>query len=135
VNAFIREMFRTTLFKRNQGRIVRQVTFSAVAVAVALGLWRMNATCSQEVGATIRYVLTGILLAAGVWMAYRLVNVPQFADFLIAVEAEMAKVSWPTRTEVYRSSAVVLVMIFSLAVVLFVFDFLWSQLFQWIGVL
>jgi len=63
------------------------------------------------------------------------VNVPQFADFLIAVEAEMAKVSWPTRTEVYRSSAVVLVMIFSLAVVLFVFDFLWSQLFQWIGVL
>jgi len=135
VNAFIREMFRTTLFKRNQGRIVRQVTVSAVAVAVALGLWRMNATFSQEVGATIRYVLTGILLAAGVWMAYRLVNVPQFADFLIAVEAEMAKVSWPTRTEVYRSSAVVLVMIFSLAVVLFVFDFLWSQLFQWIGVL
>ncbi len=135
MNAFIREMFRTTLFKRNQGRIVRQVTFSAVAVAVALGLWRMNATFSQEVGATIRYVLTGILLAAGVWMAYRLVNVPQFADFLIAVEAEMAKVSWPTRTEVYRSSAVVLVMIFSLAVVLFVFDFLWSQLFQWIGVL
>lgn len=135
MNAFIREMFRTTLFKRNQGRIVRQVTFSAVAVAVALGLWRMNATFSQEVDATIRYVLTGILLAAGVWMAYRLVNVPQFADFLIAVEAEMAKVSWPTRTEVYRSSAVVLLMIFSLAVVLFVFDFLWSQLFQWIGVL
>lgn len=135
MNAFIREMFRTTLFKRNQGRIVRQVTFSAVAVAVALGLWRMNATFSQEVGATIRYVLTGILLAAGLWIAYRLVNVPQFADFLIAVEAEMAKVSWPTRTEVYRSSVVVLLMIFSLAVVLFVFDFLWSQLFQWIGVL
>lgn len=135
MNAFIREMFRTTLFKRNQGRIVRQVTFSAVAVAVALGLWRMNATFSQEVGATIRYVLTGLLLAAGLWIAYRLVNVPQFADFLIAVEAEMAKVSWPTRTEVYRSSVVVLLMIFSLAVVLFVFDFLWSQLFQWIGVL
>lgn len=135
MNAFIREMFRTTLFKRNQGRIVRQVTFSAVAVAVAIGLWRMNATLSQEVGATIRYVLTGILLAAGLWIAYRLVNVPQFADFLIAVEAEMAKVSWPTRTEVYRSSVVVLLMIFSLAVVLFVFDFLWSQLFQWIGVL
>lgn len=135
MNAFIREMFRTTLFKRNQGRIVRQVTFSAVAVAVAIGLWRMNATLSQEVGATIRYVLTGLLLAAGLWIAYRLVNVPQFADFLIAVEAEMAKVSWPTRTEVYRSSVVVLLMIFSLAVVLFVFDFLWSQLFQWIGVL
>lgn len=135
MNAFIREMFRTTLFKRNQGRIVRQVTFIAVAVAVALGLWRMNATFSQEVGATIRYILTGILLVAGLWIAYRLVNVPQFADFLIAVEAEMAKVSWPTRTEVYRSSVVVLLMIFSLAVVLFVFDFLWSQLFQWIGVL
>jgi preprotein translocase subunit SecE len=134
VNAFIGEMFRTALYKRNQGRVVRQVTFAAVAAAVALGLWRMNGTFSQ-VDATIRYLLTGVLLLAGLWFSYRLVNVPQFADFLIAVEAEMAKVSWPTRTEVYRSSAVVLVMIFSLAVVLFVFDFLWSQLFQWIGVL
>ena len=35
------------------------------------------------------------VLAFGLWLGYRIVNVPQFADFLIAVEAEMNKVSWP----------------------------------------
>ena len=33
---------------------------------------------------------------------------PAFADFLIAVEAEMNKVSWPTRTELFRGSMVVI---------------------------
>ena len=42
---------------------------------------------------------------------FRLVNLPKFADFLIAVEAEMNKVSWPTRTELFRSSVVVIVTI------------------------
>ena len=32
------------------------------------------------------------------------VNLPVFADFLIAVEAEMNKVSWPTRGELFRGS-------------------------------
>ena len=31
------------------------------------------------------------------WFAYRLVNLSSFADFLIAVEVEMTKVSWPSR--------------------------------------
>ena len=36
-----------------------------------------------------------LLLVFGVWVSYRLVNVPAFADFLIAVEAEMNKVLGP----------------------------------------
>ena len=32
-------------------------------------------------------------------------NMPRFADFLIAVEAEMNKVSWPSKAELIRSSA------------------------------
>jgi len=63
------------------------------------------------------------------------VNVPGFADFLIAVEAEMNKVSWPTRAELYRSSVVVLVTIFVLAMVLFVFDFFWGWVFKILGIL
>jgi len=76
-------------------------------------------------------IVLGVL---GVWAAYRLVNLPVFADFLIAVEAEMNKVSWPTRHELFRASIVVLVAIFSLAVVLTVFDIVWSSLFQRLGV-
>ena len=54
-------------------------------------------------------------MAVAGWICYRLVNFPGFADFLIAVEAEMNKVSWPTRTELFRASMVVLFLIFSLA--------------------
>jgi preprotein translocase subunit SecE len=71
----------------------------------------------------------------GVWFAYRVVNYARFADFLIAVEAEMNKVSWPSRQELYRSSLVVIVVIFALAAVLFTYDIFWGWLFELIGVL
>jgi preprotein translocase subunit SecE len=71
----------------------------------------------------------------GLWTGYRVVNVPIFADFLIAVEAEMRKVSWPSWPELYRGSIVVLVTIFALAAVLFLFDFLWKIIFTALGTL
>ena len=65
------------------------------------------------------------LLAAGLWFCYRLVNVPRFADFLISVESEMAKVSWPTGDEVVRSSAVIIFLIFALSAILAAYDLFW----------
>ena len=53
---------------------------------------------------------------------------PVFADFLIAVEAEMNKVSWPTRGELFRASMVVLIEIFALAIVLTAYDLFWNGL-------
>jgi preprotein translocase subunit SecE len=75
------------------------------------------------------------MVALGAWMAFRLVNLPAFADFLVSVEAEMNKVSWPSRGELYRSSLVVLVMIGLLAVVLYAFDVIWGVAFKWLGIL
>ena len=63
-----------------------------------------------------------MLAVVGVWAAFRSVNWPAFADFLIAVEAEMNKVSWPLRGELFRSSAVVIFTIFAIGIVLFGFD-------------
>ena len=68
-------------------------------------------------------------------MAYRIVNFPPFADFLIAVEAEMYKVSWPARAELFRASIVVLVVIFFLAAVLYAYDNIWRVLFRLLRVL
>ena len=59
----------------------------------------------------------------------------KFADFLIAVEAEMNKVSWPAWSELVRSSIVVIFVIFFLAMVLFGYDMLWQFVFKTIGVL
>ena len=65
-----------------------------------------------------RYVVPMVVVFGGLWLAFRLVNIPRFADFLIAVEAEMNKVSWPTRAEMFRSSMVVIVSTISSALAL-----------------
>jgi preprotein translocase subunit SecE len=77
----------------------------------------------------------GAVLILGCWMSYRAVNMPRFADFLIAVEAEMNKVSWPSRGELFRSSVVVIVTMFGLAATLYFYDLLWQMLLTKLGVL
>ena len=141
--AFFQELFQTGIYKRNQGRIARQVTFFVVVLVVAAGVFRTSQILPGQLGGilpgqqgyAVAYGIACVLLFIGLWAAYRLVNVPIFADFLIAVEAEMNKVSWPTRAELYRGAIVVLVTIFALAAVLFFFDFVWNLIFKELGVL
>lgn len=130
--SLITELFQFGVYKRNQGRIARQVTCATVWVVFALGAWRV--WLSLTGGSGYRYLIAGGILALGVWLGYRVVNIPQFADFLIAVEAEMNKVSWPSRGELIRSSVVVIFVIFLLASVLFAYDLIWRSLFVFIGV-
>jgi preprotein translocase subunit SecE len=133
---FFRELFQLGIYKRSQGRVARQVTFAALAVIVLLAAWRLSvAAVGWQVGAlgdnsehVLRFALPGALALVGMWIAFRLVNIPSFADFLIAVEAEMNKVSWPTKTELYRSSLVVILLILCLALILFGYDIFWRQL-------
>ena len=131
MGAFFHELVHVGIYKRSQGRIARQVTFAALAAAIALGLLRLSSILIDK-GWEYQFALPGLLLLAGLWASYRLMNVPAFADFLIAVEAEMNKVSWPTRSELFRASMVVLILIFALSFILFGFDFLWSMLRTWV---
>lgn len=128
------EMFQASVYKPNQGRIVRQITALVIWVVVALGCWRLYATLGGSMSAGVATAIPGALLAAGLWIGYRLVNWPRFADFLIAVEAEMNKVTWPTKDELIRASIVVIFTIFFLAIALFVFDIIWQTIFEAIGV-
>jgi preprotein translocase subunit SecE len=129
VSTIFKELVRAGIYKRSQGRITRQVTFAAVAIAISLGLWQLAKSLGGS-GVAVQYGVPAVLLALGLWCMYRMVNVPAFADFLIAVEAEMNKVSWPTRPELIRASLVVLVTIFALAAVLYSFDAFWHWLFK-----
>jgi preprotein translocase subunit SecE len=135
---FWSELLSAGVYKRNQGRVARQVTFAALALTLAVGVWRLsqllplwlaNSTASATAPGVdlgvVRFLVPGAILAAGLWFLYRLVNMPRFADFLIAVESEMAKVSWPTGAEVARSSAVVIFLIFALAAILAAYDLFW----------
>lgn len=129
------ELLAVDLYKKNQGRIVRQATAAAVALVVFVGCYLLYQGRLAEYDAAVRLGVPGALLAAGCWFAFRLVNYPRFADFLISVEAEMAKVSWPTWPEVLRASLVVIAIMFLLAGTLFLFDMVWGWVFESLGVL
>ena len=149
-SGFLHEMFQGGVYKRSQGRITRQVTFAVLAATVALAAWSlwnflsafalsrdflgMNWYALAET-TQLRWTLPAVILLAGLWISYRAVNLPRFADFLIAVEAEMNKVSWPSRTELVRSSLVVIFVIFVLAAVLFGYDVFWRFLFRLMGII
>lgn len=132
----LRELFSVGVYKRSQGRIARQVTFAGVVVLIALGAWSLQAFLTDRVAMPgTRYGIALAVLLVGMWLTFRVLNLPRFADFLIAVEAEMNKVSWPSRLELIRSSIVVIVTIFGLAAILFFYDFIWQVLLSWLGVL
>ena len=136
--SFIQEMFQVGLYKRSQGRITRQVTFAAAATVIGLGAYsllnQLDFWLPVKWGG-LQYVIAGGIAAAGWWVSYRIVNYPVFADFLIAVEAEMAKVSWPSRAELTRAATVVIIVIFVLAAVLFSYDVIWNWIFTTFGIL
>jgi preprotein translocase SecE subunit len=83
----------------------------------------------------VAYTIPLILAALTLWLAWRLVNVPVFADFLIATEAELNKVSWTTRRRLVQDTIVVLTTVVLMAFFLFFADFLWSTLLKQIQVL
>lgn len=132
---WLRAMFSAELYKRSQGRITRQVTFGALALVASVGCWSLSNQLAFSLERTPRLAVVAVVLSAGLWMAFRLVNMPRFADFLISVEAEMSKVSWPTRSDLVKSSAVVMVTIFGLAFVLFFYDVVWQWILTGIDVL
>jgi preprotein translocase subunit SecE len=129
MGAIVQELFRLGVYKRTQGRIARQATFAALAVIVALGAWSLS-EYYRDRGPELRYYVPLVLLAAGLWASFRVVQMPAFADFLISVEGEMNKVSWPSRSELFRASLVVIVVIFFLAGLLFAYDLILTELLQ-----
>jgi len=128
------------IYKRGQGkytRIITAVTIFGLALAGAVVLSAQLGAIGG-LGAMKTYVQFGIptlvVLAFGLF-SFWIVNRPRTADFLIATEGEMKKVSWSSRKEVVGSTKVVIVTTFILAVIIFGVDLLFVVLFRWLGVM
>lgn len=133
--SFRETFFSVGLYKKNQGRLARQLVAGAGAIAVCLLCWSMNQTLLADVSSPVGNIVTVVCVAAGLWSMYRVVNLPQFAEFLIEVQHEMAKVSWPSWATLKRSTAVVLFTMGLLSVVLFCYDVVWHWVLKLIRVL
>jgi preprotein translocase subunit SecE len=132
---FWRAMLSVGIYKRNQGKLSRQLTAAAILAAVVLSAWSLSVTLLADLEPPLRLGIPIALGAIGAWFAYRIVNYPVFADFLVDVEGEMLKVSWPSRDELVRATVVVLVVGALLSAVLFSYDVIWQQVLRWIRVL
>lgn len=157
--------FEATVYKGNQGVKIRRITTIAILVlgfwglitSVNQRLWgvaRENAPNDWyiyipftgdsadapnvlplmfNVGMVAPIILAGVLL----WLAWRVVNLPTFADFLIATEAEMNKVSWTSRKRLFQDTIVVLTTMILMTLFLFVVDIIWIKVLSsdWVYVL
>jgi preprotein translocase subunit SecE len=127
------ELFSVGLYKANQGRMVRQFTFFGVAILVAFGCLTLSSGPLLSLGRGLQVGVPFCLWGIGAWCAFRAVNLPLFADFLISVESELARVTWPGRTEVIQATVVVISTMFFLGAFLFVIDLVWTFTFTLIG--
>lgn len=127
------ELFRFSIYKSTQGRMVRQFTFFAIVIVAAFGCITLSNGPLMTSGKGIQVgVPLGIWLFI-CWVAFRVVNIAKFADFLVSVESELEKVTWPTRREVVQATIVVICTMVFLGLFLFLIDLLWTWLFSVIG--
>ena len=127
------------IYKRGQGKNTRLWSSLGVAFIVALGCYRLyDWLQAAEFGLNPR---TGLWVATMVpvflfvvlgLLIFRLANKPSLADFMIAAEGEMKKVSWSSRKEIAVSTFIVILVVFVLAVLLGVTDISFQLLFGWI---
>jgi preprotein translocase SecE subunit len=148
--------FTSAAYKRTQGQRVRRGTILGILVLAGCGIYTLLSRGTLKAGAshweiglpysggmTMRLLpdlqfTVPILLAAGtLWLAYRVVNFPPFADFLIATEAELNKVSWTTRKRLVQDTIVVLTTVLLVTAFLFLVDYVWFKVLtnDWIQVL
>lgn len=131
---FVTNLFSAKRHKPMQGRQARLYTAVSIGVLVVMGLWRLYEVLLPYSPLTRFGIPTALGLVFG-WFTYRLVEFPPFVEFLIATEAEMNKVSWTTRDDLYRATTVVLSTVLLMSFYLFGVDWVWSNLLQLIGVL
>ncbi len=104
--------FSVLQYKRSLGVQVRRLTILGILLITGSGLYTLmtqglipdKLTVSvpwQPSPITLlgdaKIMVPLILGVLSLWVAFRAVNIPDFAEFLIATEAEMNKVSWSTR--------------------------------------
>ena len=127
------------VYKRGQGKYTRVGTIVGVMIIVVTGARALSEVLG---GSAMKFVAAPmfrfglpslITVVIGLLTAW-IVNRPKAADFLIATEGEMKKVSWSSKKEIIGSTKVVIVTTFITAGLLYAVDIFFAVFFKWIGV-
>ncbi len=124
------------IYKPGLGKYTRLYSAVALAVLVGLGCWRLYARLanvswglSKETGFLISRLVPAALFAILGFLVYWFLNKPVVADFLIAAEGEMKKVSWSSRKEIAVSTFIVIIVVIMLSALIGLTDFILTVFF------
>ncbi|MCP4261773.1 MAG: preprotein translocase subunit SecE [Planctomycetes bacterium] len=122
-----------TIYKRGQGKYTRLCSAFAVAIICGLGCLqlykRLQAT---DLGLWIETMVPAGLFVVFALLISWLMNKPSVADFMIAAEGEMKKVSWSSRQEIAVSTFIVIVVVAIMATLLGATDLIFNTFFTWL---
>ena len=128
-----------TIYKSGQGYWTRVMTAIGIGtLSLGAAIWFNEKLLFKFVEQNELYwkagIVAGTALLIGTLLWYFL-NKPKIADFMIATENEMKKVNWPTKQQIMALTWVVIAGTLMIAVILFVADFGFTNLFQAFGIL
>ncbi len=125
------------IYKKGQGKYTRLVT---LAVAVFIAVLVAGALSSLLYGYAVtrppmfRFGIPTVIAIAMAVVVLWLINRVKSADFLIATEGEMKKVSWSSKKEIIGSTKVVIITTLIMAMILFIVDLSFRLLFLKAGI-
>ena len=127
------------IYKRGQGKYTRLCSAFVVATVAGLGCLQLyNQLEAASWGISNRATMwiatmvpTGLLVVSAL-LIFWLVNKQQVADFMIAAEGEMKKVSWSSKQEIAVSTLIVIVVVVIMAILLGTADISFQTFFQWL---
>ena len=117
------------IYRKTQGRWTRLGTVGGVGLLVVIGAWY---AWKQLAGLSpiVQTLVPLAILAVCFYILLRIVNSKRAADFMIATEGEMKKVSWSSKKEIIGSTKVVIVVLLLMGAVLALVDLGWHKLLQ-----
>jgi preprotein translocase subunit SecE len=104
------------IYKRGQGKNSRLWTAIVLLAVVAIGCWRLHLKLQVQDNVWIHTLVPALVCAVFAGVIYWLSNLPTIADFLIAAEGEIKKVSWSSRKEIMNSTLIVITVVAAIAI-------------------
>ncbi|MBC8218241.1 MAG: preprotein translocase subunit SecE [Planctomycetes bacterium] len=127
------------IYKRGQGKYTRLCSAFGGAIIAGAGCWRLYMKLGVWLPSLERNVELWVttMVPAGLFVIFAvllfwLVNKASVADFMIAAEGEMKKVSWSSKQEIIVSTTIVIIVVVMTAILLGFTDLTFRAFFTWI---
>lgn len=122
-----------SIYKRGQGKYTRLCSAFSAALICGLGCLQLYKKLqATDFGLWVETMVpAGLFVILALFISW-LMNKPSVADFMIAAEGEMKKVSWSSKQEIAVSTFIVIVVVIFLAILLGITDLGFRTLFNWL---